>query len=36
MLRATKNNDLMLVLIVTKKNPVLNIILANVMILIKK
>lgn len=28
MLRATKNNDLMLVLIVTKKNPVLNIILA--------
>lgn len=28
MIRATKNNDLMLVLIVTKKNPVLNIILA--------
>lgn len=28
MLRATKNNDLMLVLILTKKNPVLNIILA--------
>lgn len=28
MLRATKNNDLMLVLIVTKKSPVLNIILA--------
>lgn len=30
MIRATKNNDLMVVLIVTKKNPVLNIILAKI------